>query len=357
VPELDGLRGIAILLVVAFHLTPARGPLAWADHLFQIGWTGVDLFFVLSGYLITGILLDSVGRPHYYRNFIVRRSLRIFPLYYACLILYCALTFWPAPIRWADFLTRFDGAWYLPYLGNFQVFLHNAWPGAAILTPLWSLQVEEQFYWSYPFLIWAVNRRILTYVLAGSVVCALVLRTILVFTMPHNLVGPYVLMPCRMDSLAMGGLVAIAARDRPELLKGRWAGWLTAVCSLIFVAVALLTHDETPWPAAMRTIGYTGADLAFTGMLVLLIGQRQPALLWICRKRWLIWLGTISYGLYLLHIPARSVTSQWITPALHLTPHGSLEFVVGCVFAIAAASVSWLGFESPILRLKRRFVR
>ena len=80
ISELDGLRGFAIVLVLLFHFTPASGPLHPLAHVFQVGWIGVDLFFVLSGYLITGILLDSAGRPHYYRNFIVRRSLRIFPL-------------------------------------------------------------------------------------------------------------------------------------------------------------------------------------------------------------------------------------------------------------------------------------
>ncbi len=119
----------------------------------------MDLFFVLSGYLITGVLLDSVARPHYYRNFIVRRSLRIFPLYYACLALYCVITYYPAAIHWRDFLNSGTGWWYIGYLGNVRVFLQNAWPAAAILTPLWSLQVEEQFYLTFPLIVWAAKRK------------------------------------------------------------------------------------------------------------------------------------------------------------------------------------------------------
>src|SRR5690349_23354827 len=88
ISELDGLRGIAILLVLAFHFTPLTGPLRSMVHVFQLGWTGVDLFFVLSGYLITGILVDTIGHRYYYRNFIVRRCLRIFPAYYLSLVIY-----------------------------------------------------------------------------------------------------------------------------------------------------------------------------------------------------------------------------------------------------------------------------
>jgi len=309
ISELDGLRGIAILLVVVFHFTPASGPLHPLKYVFQVGWSGVDLFFVLSGYLITGILLDSAGRPHYYRNFIVRRSLRIFPLYYACLLLYGYLTPYPSSVRWTVFLGVGDGRWYIFYLGNVWAFLRNAWPGAAILTPLWSLQVEEQFYWSYPFLVQAVKRKTLAAILMGSVVAALVLRIVLALAMPANELGAYVLMPCRMDALAMGGLVAIAAREAPGWLKHPWIGRLTLVCAAIFVGVCLFA-TETPRSRPMRTIGYSAIDLAFTGVLMLLIGQRQPLLLRICRWRWLVWLGTISYGLYLLHIPALIVADD-----------------------------------------------
>ena len=353
VSELDGLRGIAILLVLLFHFTPASGALHPLAQVFQVGWIGVDLFFVLSGYLITGILLDSAGRPHYYRNFIVRRSLRIFPLYYACLLLYGYLTFFPSPVRWGEFVGAGDARWYLFYVGNVWAFLRNAWPGAAILTPLWSLQVEEQFYWSYPFLVRAVKRRTLAVILLASVAAALVVRIILAFAMPANAVGAYVLMPCRMDALAMGGLVAIAAREAPGWLKHPWIGRLTLLCAAIFVAVCLFV-SETPWSRAMRTFGYSAIDLAFTGVLILLIGRRQPLLLRICRWRWLVWLGIISYGLYLLHVPALTVADR-LALALHLAARGSGTFFLAMGIAVGAASLSWVAFESQVLRLKNRF--
>jgi peptidoglycan/LPS O-acetylase OafA/YrhL len=354
VSELDGLRGIAILLVLFFHFTPASGPLFFLAHVFQTGWIGVDLFFVLSGYLITGILLDSVGRPHYYRNFIVRRSLRIFPLYYACLALYGFLTFFPGPIRWHDFFGIGGASWYLFYLGNVKAFLQNAYPAAAILTPLWSLQVEEQFYLSFPFLVSAVSRKTLAGILLAAVAGALLLRITLALALPDNKLGTYLLMPCRMDALAMGGLIALARREAPHWLKGRWIGLLTSISAATFVWVCVF-FTVTPWSGAMRTLGFTAADLAFAGLLVLLIGGRQRFLLALCRLRVLVWLGTISYGVYLLHIPALTVARRWVTPLLGIAPDGSAQLFVSMAVAITAAALSWWLFESRVLQLKDRF--
>lgn len=354
IAELDGLRGIAILLVLVFHYAPTKGPLRYLGGAFGLGWTGVDLFFVLSGFLITGILLDSVGRPHYYRNFIVRRSLRIFPLYYACLVLYCVLTFLPGTISVKDFLGVGEGWWYVAYLGNIQVFLKNAWPGAAILTPLWSLQVEEQFYLTFPWIVWATKRGILARILLASIIGALAIRIALLLAMPKNLMGTYALMPCRMDALAMGGLVAVAMRERPEWLKARWIGWMTGLSAGTFFLICGLVNSS-PWSGWMRTLGYTALDLAFTGVLMMLMGWRQRYLLGLCRIRFLMWVGTVSYGLYLLHIPALDISHRWVAPLLGIPQSGSAEFFVMMALAMGMAWISWTLFESPILRMKEFF--
>jgi peptidoglycan/LPS O-acetylase OafA/YrhL len=350
IPELDGLRGIAILLVLVFHFTPQTGPLRYLAHVFQLGWTGVDLFFVLSGFLITGILVDTVGHHHYYRNFIVRRCLRIFPAYYMSLAVCCILTYYPFAPRGGEFL-RAGGWWYVTYLGNVKVFLDATWPGLAILTPLWSLQVEEQFYLTFPLLVWALERRSLAKVLAVSVVLALGLRVALSLAMPQNMFGVYTLMPCRMDPLAMGGLIAIAQREHPEWLKGHWVGWMTVGAGATFAGVILFYSNSDPWPFGMRTIGYTAIDLMFAGILIMLMNWRQPFLLWICRLRWLVWIGTISYGLYLLHVPGELIGRHLVK----LAPAGSAEFFVSIAVTIALAWISWTLFESRILKLKDRF--
>ena len=354
ISELDGLRGIAILLVLAFHFTPHTGPLHSMVHVFQLGWTGVDLFFVLSGYLITGILVDTVGHRSYYRNFIVRRCLRIFPAYYLSLVIYCILTYYPLAPRWGEFL-REGGWWYVTYLGNIRVTLDAAWPALSLLTPLWSLQVEEQFYLSFPLLVWALKRKTLAKVLAASVVVAFALRFALSLALPKNVAGEYVLMPCRMDALAMGGLIAIAQRERPEWLKGRWIGWLTLAAAATFVAVIVFYSNTDPWPFGMHTLGYTALDLMFAGILVMLMHWRQPFLLWVCRTRFLVWVGTISYGLYLLHMPGAFLGRRLASHIVRITPSGSAEFFVSVAVSLALAWISWTLFESRILRLKERF--
>jgi len=353
ISELDGLRGIAILLVLVFHYTPKSGPLFFFAHLFQVGWIGVDLFFVLSGYLITGILVDSVGHAHYYRNFIVRRCLRIFPLYYACMVLYCILTFYPATVHVKQFL-NWGAWWYLGYVGNVKGFLEGAWPAVAILTPLWSLQVEEQFYLSFPLVVWVLRRETLAKVLAGSIVAALVLRIVLTLAMPANKLGTYILMPCRMDALAMGGWIAVTRRDAPYRLQGRWIGWMTALSAATFVCICAL-YTTYPWSGAMRTIGFSALDLAFAGVVVMLVAWRQRFLLALCRNRFLVWLGTISYGLYLLHVPAELIGSRLASYVVKLAPSGSAELFVSLATAFSMAWISWTVFESPVLKLKDRF--
>jgi peptidoglycan/LPS O-acetylase OafA/YrhL len=354
ISELDGLRGIAILLVLVFHFTPRSGPLFFMAHVFQLGWTGVDLFFVLSGFLITGILVDTVGHRSYYRNFIVRRCLRIFPAYYVSLVICCILTYYPFAPRWGEFLHA-GGWWYATYLGNVKVFLDAAWPGLAILTPLWSLQVEEQFYLTFPLLVWAVQRRTLGKVLAVSVVVALGLRVALSVALPKNMLGVYTLMPCRMDALAMGGLIAIAERERPEWLQSRWIGWMTLAAAATVTAVVLFYSDSDPWPFGMRTVGYTAIDLVFAGILVMLMHWRQPFLLRICRWRFLVWVGTISYGMYLLHMPGELIGRILSAHVVKLAPSGTAEFFVSMGVTLVLAWISWTVFESRILRLKEKF--
>jgi peptidoglycan/LPS O-acetylase OafA/YrhL len=352
IPELDGLRGVAILLVLMFHLGGAVTLPRSAQYVVLSGWLGVDLFFVLSGYLITGILVDSAGRPGYYRNFISRRTLRIFPLYYAVLAIAYVTSYGPSLAHWSSFLQSRDW-WYAVYIGNIQVFLRNQWPSGD-LTPLWSLQVEEQFYLTFPLLVALVTRRMLARVLAGAVIAALLIRITMVWAMPGNIAGTYVLMPCRMDTLALGGLVAVAQRDSASWLRSRWIAPITACTGAIVVWICW-RYGSLPWSTAMRTAGFSSAAVFFTGVLILLIHRRNRVLLAIFRLRPLTWIGVISYGVYLLHIPAAEQVRRFAPRVLHVAPGGFAEAFLSLAAVIAAASVSWRFFESPILRMRNRF--
>lgn len=356
IPELDGLRGIAILLVLLFHFAPSSGPLTAFIRVYQMGWIGVDLFFVLSGFLITGILLDTAGKPAYYRTFLVRRSLRIFPLYYAALLLACAAFYLPGEIRWREFLEQHGGWWFAAYLGNFYVVHLNAWPAVPMLIPLWSLQVEEQFYLSYPLLVAFCRRATLKRVLQGMIAAGLLLRVLVTSLAPENITAAYVLMPCRMDVLAMGGWVAIALRDRDAWLQDRRIGAVSLACGAGF-GVIWWFGGGTPWSPWMRTVGYSLLDIAFTGVLIVLVAWPPSVLTRMCRNPLLVWIGTVSYGLYLLHLLAGELVRRFVEPALGVEPLTSTDMVLCIAGAMLLAGISWRWFESPILRLRDRMTR
>lgn len=204
VPALDGVRGLAISLVLWCHAMPGGLPnhprLAWVVKLGRFSWSGVDLFFVLSGFLIGGILLDAAASPAYFKTFYIRRAYRILPPY--ALLLAIAL------------LVERGFAWLPPYL----FFLQNFWMaakgyfGIPLLGVTWSLAVEEQFYLSLPLLIRYTPRRVLGGVLGLVVLCAPLLRSLAFHSFAGRALAAYVLMPCRADALCSGVLIALAYR-------------------------------------------------------------------------------------------------------------------------------------------------
>jgi len=345
------MRGCAILAVGAIHYAsmaeiggPARG-------IMNAGWTGVELFFVLSGYLITGVLLRSANRPHYYRNFLVRRSLRIFPLYY--LFLLCAGAYvWPGG-RWKLMWDWGMGYFWL-YLGSIRFAALNVYPPVPMFGPLWSLQVEEQFYLTYPFLVKAVPVSTLRRILTACVPVALAFRIAVHFLWPDNHLAPYVLKPCRMDSLALGGLVAVwQRRAAPNRALVRVATWVFVAASIAALLVTEGIHEH----ALMETVGFTLVDCAFAGLLALTVTSAGGRMIRFLEWKPLTYTGTISYGLYLLHIPAGIGALRLVRAAFGWDPQGFAKVGFMLAGAYAAAAVSWKIFERPILSLKDRFTR
>ena len=351
-PALDGMRGVAVLTVMSSHffqqaVGEATTPLG---RLVQSGWLGVDLFFVLSGFLITGRLLDTRGRKNYYKNFYAKRSLRIFPLYYAAL----ALVFGVAAIRGVSGQGWDGPLWYAFYASNVAIVGAGRFlmPVAGFtLNHFWSLAVEEQFYLVWPMVVHRLSR-----VLLGAVCLAIVVGSTPLRMWADEVTrapfAAYVLMPLRLDGLAMGALVALAAR-RWRLDRWRWPALGVALLSGALLVDAL-AFDLTRW----QWRG-TFACLVFGSVLAAAL-PRDGAMTRLLSSRLLRWCGVRSYGLYVFHHLFKLGWLATLRPAQLvelLGPVGGAGlYALGAVVGSALlASASWRWFEKPVLRWKVRF--
>jgi len=347
IAELDGLRGIAILLVMVHRFWP-RSDAGLAADLAGAGWIGVDLFFVISGFLIAGILLDTKGEPTYFRNFYVRRVLRIFPLYYLFVGSILLVFSWRA-----GFLEHSGSPlWYLLYLGNVPEGLlgHDVpyWLG-----PAWSLAIEEQFYLTFPWLVAFLSRERLTRTLLAILVIAPLVRVATMMIAPGHERVQYLFTLCRLDTIAIGCLLAIllhgidVERYRAKL-RTIGAGVLAGV-AVTAVATGL---DRTT--AFGRIGGYSIVALGCGSVVLLaMLARDQRSTAWLRDAR-LRYFGKLCFGLYLLHRPADTFVGALAgragidAAALWLIP-------IKIAGALALATLSWHLLERPILGLKAAF--
>jgi peptidoglycan/LPS O-acetylase OafA/YrhL len=367
-PELDGLRGIAVLMVMAFHFflfggikTHNRLEAAFVTVI-GAGWSGVDLFFVLSGFLITGILFDSRQRPGFFRTFYSRRIFRIFPLYYAFLVLSFFLfprldasgTFEPMPLS--------DQLWMWSYLSNVRIAL-KGW--GAVTPPLrhfWSLAIEEQFYILWPWIVFAASRRRLMCICAFMYLSAAALRIGL--CAQGSWLAAYALTPTRMDALAVGAFLALLMRE-PLGYKAavRWAKPVLTCSTLALATMFVLRKGLKSHDPVVVALGSSLLALVFGAILVLgltsPLGSRSR---WILASPILRFFGTYSYALYVFHQPvalylrALAVSAGMVPSRLHAvlaTP--VVYFVLAPTTSVVAALVSWHFWEKHFLKLKNRF--
>jgi len=366
---LDGLRALAIAAVFCFHYRVNP------DSPGQWGWAGVDLFFVLSGYLITGILYDSLGSRGYFRNFYIRRALRIFPLYWALWFIIGLLAL-VVPQGHPD-------PWYLAwplYLGNY-VDLHAIHAGLphghydipAIVHaigekfyvrvgPYWSLCVEEQYYLLWPLVVWLVRDRIrLLRVCAFGMVAILALRTGLHFSMPAAWIKDnevYFFTFTRADPLLAGALISLWARG-PRGFSTIRTRWVLAAGAAAFAGLALsyarwgLFHGES-FAAWMQTYGYTLLAIAMAATLVAALRVRPVARALAFRP--LVALGQVSYGFYLFHLFFYDCDRI----SVDATQSKLVHILIHCATFAFIWALSWLSFryfEMRFLRLKDRWGR
>lgn len=371
VPALDGLRGFAALWVVAFHVYLCTAPtnrLGYAVELFMDrGWIGVQIFFVLSGYLITGILLDTANRPDYLPGFLFRRALRIFPVYYLTLVVFLVLL--PAlglePISLRESLRGAASHGSYARLGEWPLWLYFSnwvtplgWPDHG-LPHLWSLAVEEQFYLVWPFVCLLRDpRKVLWACLAVAFGC------LLYRVVDGHALGQarmYLWTTCRADALGMGGAVAALQRmPDAQVFFRRIARHGLLLGGALLVVLALITKAMAPGAFVTQVWGPSLDSLAFA--LVIASMLREEPAHGLCRllsTRPMRAVGTYSYAIYLFHKPIHDNVGlpllQWLHVDLARSTLGSLAYTIALMLAVfLLAALSFHFFESPLLRLRDR---
>lgn len=363
VPMLDGLRGLAILVVMCFHSLILRPDMGADANLYlkfmQAGWMGVDLFFVLSGFLITGILHDSKGTQRYFITFYARRSLRIFPLYYLFLI----FALFIAPQYFAvtePYQSKQLYTWL--YVQNLATWWDGGFAPPYHLSHLWSLAIEEQFYMVWPLVVFWLSRLTIMRLCGAIIVFCFVLRCLLIRAGVYE--GQiYSATFCRLDTLAVGAWIALALRGPSGLAGILKIGRLAAVlggAGILGVFAWQRTLFEGPW---LFTIGLSAVAVFFGGLLVLLLASNPHTFIIRALNNALLRsIGRYSYAMYLFHLPIQLYVSQfWFTRQPILD--GRLPALVGqllihlqlFIATYLLAMASWWLFEKHFLKLKRLF--
>jgi peptidoglycan/LPS O-acetylase OafA/YrhL len=376
-PAIDGLRGIAILLVLIHHFTPAVSGSAFTKsmlHIAHTGWIGVDLFFVLSGFLITCILLKTRNNPDYFINFYARRTLRIFPIYYLTLVVLLVglPTLLHMPVvglmldQWFHQTTRdlqsmLDGqAWLWLYGANVKIALEGERWGA--VNHFWSLAVEEHFYLVWPVVVYFVSRQQLKRVCLILILSTPILRAMMMGA-GFDSVVPYVFTLTRVDSLAVGGLLAALVTERNGFAK--WTprlGGMALMAGVMFIAIIAYYGRLHRDDFFTSVFGYSLLAV-LSAWVVLKAAQIRPYTL-TCRllaNPVFVSLGKYSYGIYVTHmffVPVYIKLFGWGT-LRDITGAYWMAIVLHCVLAIGCswgiAFVCYHVFEKHFLRLKRFF--
>jgi peptidoglycan/LPS O-acetylase OafA/YrhL len=355
-PGLDGVRGIAVFLVFTIHYVPRLTG--------YVGWTGVIVFFVLSGFLITGGLYDNRDEPQRFRNFYIRRTLRIFPLFYfVWLCIFITAFFFHE--RWRPLLVLWP-----TYLGNYARFIAGTAAVDRIWTSrfafeighFWSLAIEEQFYLLWPLVVFKVrDRRALIRICIGVMVAVLALRSVMVLAIPGQLIQLgflYRMTFAQADAFLLGGMLALVLRGPGEARLLRWSGrWLGI--ALAALVIAWLSNagvhgrsieENAPWVGAY---GFTLLDLTAAGLILCSI-HRGSVLFRAFSWGPLRVLGRYSYGFYVYHVILYQplvgfVLNRWKIPL-------ALLFTVDFFVILGVSAASYHVLEMPFLRLKKRFI-
>ena len=323
-----------------------------------LGWSGVDLFFILSGFLIGGILVDAKESPNYYRTFYIRRVFRILPIYLFLVLLGFFLTVLAAHSTGAlSTLSLHPAPWlsYLTFTQNFYFAKHS--DVLSYLQITWSLAVEEQFYLTLPLLVRKIDKNKLLAVAVGMVLFFGTLRSALYWHGSINAMQSYVLPFCRFDSLFIGVACAMLVRNENLFIRLQKHPRILVAVTLALGAVFLLM-DHHLWGKNLflHTVGFTLIGLFYASLMMLVLIRPAGALSRAMQFKPLMSLGTISYCVYLIHGYTLILTDHFLQKALPLSDSEIwLAIVLGAAITFLVAQGSWVWFESRMIALGHRF--
>jgi peptidoglycan/LPS O-acetylase OafA/YrhL len=363
-PELDGVRGLAILLVLLDHLIPVGDHTGvWLFDIFagvrDCAWVGVYLFFALSGFLITGILVDTLNTRHFFKIFYVRRVLRIFPLYYGFLVALLLLT---------EILHFSWGGWqyfYLTYTANLA-FWSSSPPQLSHfkISHLWSLQVEEQFYLVWPLIVYRMKNRLkLIRLCLIACLVAFLLRVVLVGThasVAGTIFLPYSFTLCCCDNLFYGCALSLLLRTEWWSKIQRWAPLALMTCTLLIAAERIARHGA-PWGRSffMPTLGFSLVGIGSASLIAVTLVPKSFAHRILVTPIFRL-LGRYSYGLYIFHYSVYGFLAGPLRIYFFRHLHSRvvsvfLSTVIVTSFSLVAAFISYHLYEIHFLRLKKYF--
>jgi peptidoglycan/LPS O-acetylase OafA/YrhL len=372
IPELDGVRGVAIAMILMWHYfipgikAPPGTALSYLQAAGRLAWSGVDLFFVLSGFLIGGILLDSRDSPDYFRTFYRRRFFRIVPLY--AIILVGSFLFkifldtligqrfsfmYSNPLPWAPFAFFFQNLWMAARSSG----------GILALGITWSLAIEEQFYITLPPLIRFVNPHQLAIIIQRGVLTASALRILLFELWPNYPLLGVVTMPCRADSLLLGVLGAVALRDprwRARIEDNRRILVFALVVFALGMVIFTKMRPDLPYGSQIGLVmlwgGYTWIAMFYLSFILFVVVHNRSWLARCMRFRWLMWMGSIAYGAYMYHQVVRGAIFGiiWGRDQPYLTWPVLTATVAALAITLTLCYFSWTYVEKPLIQIGHR---
>lgn len=350
---LDGVRGLAISLVLVWHyftcevVVEPGSLLAYAKWATGLTWSGVDLFFVLSGFLIGGIILDTQKAANFYTVFYVRRATRIVPIYFIVIFAYVLLSMTSAhKIEWL-FADPIPLGYYLTFSQNMAMGMMSSF-GSHWLAISWSLGIEEQFYILLPLLMRNASTRYLTQMLVFMFFLAPIFRG------STTGLGAYVYLWCRIDSLLAGVIVACLIRD--ELLVANVRARIASVWAVFLSAGACIVGYRILLHGVVEYVYFSLLAMFYATLLLILLIQRHTLLYWIFTRPALIWLGLRSYSIYLIHQP---ISGLWFGAVFGTEPkfsdyRGFGITIISLISTLLLANLSYYCVESHFLRFGHR---